>query len=137
MLDDITRQKIIALLTVAETAELTSVDDFGYPITKTMEITSEKGLDEVWFATDRDADKVNRFRKNPKSNVHFLIDGQQVSLVGDIEIRDDFIARHVNWHDDLQEMYPLGPSDPDYVLLRFKPHYASFESEGVQTNGRV
>lgn len=137
MLDDTIRQKIIALLSVAKLAELTTIDDFGYPITKTLQITSEKGLDEIWFATNRDSDKIDRITKNPKTNVHAVVDGEQLSLVGEAEIRDDFIARHINWHDSMLKRFPLGPSDPDLIVIRFKPHYASYYSENLQVNGRV
>lgn len=137
MLDNNLRQRIIDTLARAQTASLASIDDFGYPIIKTMLITSHKGLDEIWFSTARSTDKVGRIQKNPKVGAHFLTSETQISLIGEAEVRDDFIARHINWNDNLLQRYPLGPSDPDYVLICFKPHYASIMDQGIQTNGEV
>lgn len=137
MLEDVIRQKIVNLLESTKVADFTTIDDFGYPITKTLHITSQRGLDEIWFVTHRSSDKIDRITKNPKTNVHVIIKDEQVSLVGESEIREDFIARHINWNDNLLHQFPLGPSDPDLVTIKFSPHYASYRSETVQTNGRV
>ena len=77
------------------------------------------GCGVIWMATASDSVKVADFKRNPKAGLCYDKDGSSVCLRGMVEIIDDDKVRKEKWQDWYINHFPGGPSDPNYVLLRF------------------
>ena len=77
------------------------------------------GCNEVWMATGADSDKVADFKINPKAGLCYSSAGDSVALRGTVEIITDDSIRKEMWQDWYIRHFPGGPTDPNYLLLRF------------------
>ena len=90
----------------------------GFPRARPM-ILVERDGSTLWFATSAGSRKVAEIGKDPRVTVLAFDRGDfnQVSLSGRAQVRGDQATKDRLWQEIWREEWPLGPSDPDYVLL--------------------
>ena len=49
-------------------------------------------------------------------------------LIGNMEIIDDKNIKDDIWEEGYEMYYPLGPTDPDYCVIKFVPQKAKYYS---------
>lgn len=108
--------KAINLVSEAETAMLSSIDEKGYPRAVEMANIKTESLNLMYFATGTDSRKVKHYMKNPKAGVSY---NSGISFVGEIEIVEDDSVKEELWQDWFIEHFPKGVMDPNYCVLKF------------------
>jgi len=77
----------------------------------------------IWFATALSTNKTKDIKKNP--NVSVFVDDPNdhtnASIIGKAEIVTDDRLRKKYWQGPFSFYFPIGPSDPDYCLLKITP----------------
>ena len=112
---------------------LTSVDNEGFPRPIAMAILCAESIHEVWFATPLDSQKIAHYKQNDKAGLSFYADGENVTLVGHVDIQTDLDTKKKYWTDWIEKFYPGGPENPNTALLRFVPENGIFVFEGKMT----
>lgn len=111
--------KAEAIARNAEVASIANVDDKGYPRVSTISNLKTDGLRKVWFATGLGSSKVKFFRKDSKASVCYRDGGNNVTLVGDVEIITSPELKEQLWQDWFIDHFPGGVQDPNYCILQF------------------
>lgn len=102
----------------------------GTPPCPQSKIKSE-GYSVVWMATGNDSLKTKDFRLNPKAGLCYSENGNSVALTGEVEVITDAEIKKELWQEWFIAHFPLGPADPNYVLLKFKGQKATIWIDGV------
>ena len=105
------KEKAEQLLQRCEVVVITSVNEEGYPRPVPMSKIKSEGYSVVWMATGNDSLKTKDFR--------------EVEVIADAEIKKEL------WQEWFIAHFPLGPADPNYVLLKFKGQKATIWIDGV------
>lgn len=108
-----------AVIARCEAVTLASVNDDGFPRPVVMSIMKHIGFNEVWMSTGADSEKTAELRKNPKAGLCYSSNGDSVVMRGFVEIVTDDELRKEMWKDWMIHHFPGGPTDSNYVLLRF------------------
>lgn len=124
------KEKAVNLLQSTEVVVLTSINPEGYPRPVPMAKIKSEGITDIWMATGKDAVKTKDFRKNPKAGVCFYTAGNSVALTGEIEIITEAGIKQDLWQEWFIEHFPKGPTDPDYVILKFHANQATLWIDG-------
>ncbi len=114
------------LLQGCETVILSSVNQEGYPRPVPLSKIASEGISEIWMATGEHSVKTKDFRSNPKAGLCFYEQGNSVALTGEIEVVTDAGLKQKYWQDWFIAHFPKGPTDPEYVLLKFRSEHATF-----------
>ena len=85
----------------------------------------------VWMATGNDSLKTKDVRLNPKAGLCYSENGNSVALTGEVEVITDAEIKKELWQEWFIAHFPLGPADPNYVLLKFKGQKATIWIDGV------
>lgn len=122
-LEDENQRRIVEkaknLLDRCEEVTLASVNATGFPRPVPMAIMKTKGFGEVWMSTGADSEKTAEFRENPKAGLCYSNNGDSVAMRGTVEIVTDDELRREMWKDWMIYHFTGGPTDSNYVLLRF------------------
>jgi pyridoxamine 5'-phosphate oxidase len=98
-----------------------SIGDQGYPNSKAMFKISHDELKTFYFSTNTSSNRTQQFMRNTKACLYFCgkekVNG--LMLVGDMEVLSDNDIKQSFWQDGWEIYYPLGPTDPDYCILKF------------------
>ena len=119
------KEKAEQLLQRCEVVVITSVNEEGYPRPVPMSKIKSEGYSVVWMATGNDSLKTKDFRLNPKAGLCYSENGNSVAVITDAEIKKEL------WQEWFIAHFPLGPADPNYVLLKFKGQKATIWIDGV------
>jgi general stress protein 26 len=122
------RRKALALVERSGIALVGSNGDGGHPWIKAMLNMETEGLETVWFSTNTSSRRVAQFLRDPRACVYFVdfSDWMGLMLVGEMEVLSDPESRQRLWREGFEKYYPLGVSDPDYSVLRFKATSANY-----------
>lgn len=112
-------RKAEEVLARCEDVTVASVNADGYPRPVPMAIMRAIGFNEVWMSTGADAVKTIEFRANPKAGLCYSSKGDSVAMRGTVEIVTNDELRKEMWKDWMIYHFTEGPTDPNYVLLRF------------------
>ncbi len=112
-------EKAEGVLARCEAVTLASVNDDGFPRPVVMSIMKHIGFNEVWMSTGANSEKTAELRKNPKAGLCYSSNGDSVVMRGFVEIVTDDGLREEMWKDWMIHHFLGGPTDPNYVLLRF------------------
>lgn len=123
-------EKAAALLQQTEVVVLSSVQPEGYPRPVPMSKIKSEGISVVWMATGRHSQKTRDFRKDAKAGLCFYRDGNSVALTGKVEIVTDESLKKELWQDWFIGHFPQGPTDPEYILLKFTASHATYWLDG-------
>lgn len=125
------KEKAEQLLQRCEVVVITSVNEEGYPRPVPMSKIKSEGYSVVWMATGTDSLKTKDFRLNPKAGLCYSENGNSVALTGEVEVITDAEIKKELWQEWFIAHFPLGPADPNYVLLKFKGQKATIWIDGV------
>ncbi len=130
-------EKAAALLAQCDDVTLASVNAEGFPRPVPMGKGRTAGCNEVWMATGASSEKVADFARDPRAGLCYANCGDSVALRGRVEIvRDDALRREM-WQESYAAHFPGGPTDPEYVLLRFVGTEATFWIDGLFVHERL
>lgn len=115
------RNDIIKLIENSRDAIACSIDEDGCPNAKTMFKARNEGLKTFWFSTNTSAIRTGQWLKRPKACIYFVdaIDFHGLMLTGQMQVYTDDKTKLAFWKEGDEQYYPLGPTDPDYCILRF------------------
>lgn len=126
------REAILALIESSRDAVVCSVDDNGCPNAKAMFRIKNEGIRTFWFSTNVSALRTGHWRSRPQACVYFA-DGKTITglmLTGAMEVCMDDETKRKFWKPGDRMYYPLGPTDPDYCMLRFTAEQGSYYKFG-------
>ena len=130
-------EKAAALLAQCENVTIASIDANGFPRPVQMSKIKAAGFHEVWMATSARSVKVEDFKHNNKAGLCYDHYGDGVALRGTVEVITDDATRKEMWEDWFIHHFPGGPTDPDYVLLRFLGTEATFWINGEFSHSNI
>ena len=126
-------EKANALIAKCGTATLTSINEKGYPRTCLLAIAKAEGFSDIYFVTSKRSEingKVTHFEKNPKASVCYFLDGDSVTLIGNVEFIDDRELQAAVWNETDRRFFKKGIDDPKFRLIKFHTIEATFWIEG-------
>ena len=126
-------EKANALIAKCGTATLTSVNEKGYPRTCLLAIAKAEGFSDIYFVTSKRSEingKVTHFEKNPKASVCYFLDGDSVTLIGNVEFINDRELQAAVWNETDRRLFKKGIDDPKFRLIKFHTIEATFWIEG-------
>ena len=126
-------EKADRLLEKCDVVSLASVNEHGYPRICTVSKLKANGFREIYFQTSKRSaiqGKAIHFARNPKASVCYRLDGDSVTLVGEVEIIQEMDIKKQFEADCDQRFFKNGIADPRHLLLRFLVKEATFWIEG-------
>lgn len=111
------------LMEGAEVAAISSIDEDGYPRTATISSLKTEGINIAWFSTGTSSNKTKNFQRNCKGSVCYSLNGNNVTLNGNVTIIEDKNIKAELWQDWFIDHFPLGIDDPEYCILKFEAKY--------------
>ena len=130
-------EKAAALLAQCENVTIASIDANGFPRPVQMSKIKAEGFHEIWMATSARSVKVEDFKHNNKAGLCYDHYGDGVALRGTVEVITDDATRKEMWEDWFIHHFSGGPTDPDYVLLRFLGTEATFWINGEFSHSNI
>lgn len=123
-------EKTKEILERCEVVIITSINAEGYPRPVPMSKIKSEGASTVWMSTGKDSLKTKDFAANPKAGLCFQENGNSVALTGEVEVIEDEATKKEMWKDWFIEHFTEGPTDPNYVLLKFQGKHATIWIDG-------
>lgn len=123
----------IQLIKKCNVATLTSINEKGYPRTCLLSIAKADDFSDIYFVTSKRSPingKATHFEANPKSSVCYFLDGDSVTLIGNVEFVDDREIQEMVWNETDRKFFKKGIDDPKFRLLKFHTIEATFWIEG-------
>ena len=117
-------EKANRIIRTCDVAYIGLADENGYPMVSTIATINPESMFEAFFATGIHSNKYKCLLKNKKGSVCYHSGGDNITLIGDIEILFDQQSKSRFWQDDFIEFYTLGATDPG-------------QSKGTQSGGTV
>ncbi|WHH60031.1 pyridoxamine 5'-phosphate oxidase family protein [Petroclostridium sp. X23] len=118
--------KAEAIMKNANVATIAKIDDKGYPRASTISSIKTDGVKTVWFSTGLSSSKVKFFMINNKASVCYREGGNNITLIGTIDILSDPELKKQLWVDWFINHFPGGVTDPNYCILKFTTNNAIF-----------
>lgn len=118
--------KAEAIMRNADVAYIAKIDDKGYPRVSTISSIKTDGLKKVWFSTGLNSGKVRFFKQNNRASVCYHEGGNNITLIGEIEILTTPELKEQLWKDWFIKHFPGGITDPNYCILEFTAKEAVF-----------
>jgi general stress protein 26 len=112
-------EKANRIIRSCDVAYIGLADEDGYPMVSTIATINPESMFEAFFATGIHSNKYKCLLKNKKGSVCYHSGGDNITLIGDIEILFDQQSKSRFWQDDFIEFYTLGANDPIYCVLKF------------------
>ncbi|TGY69263.1 general stress protein [Phocaeicola sartorii] len=118
-MDKSLERRMAQVLERCEDLVLASVDGDGFPRPVPMCKIHSAGINEIWVSTGADSVKFAQFMNNPKAGLCYFEKGRSMVMTGLVKIVTDDKKRKELWEEWMYRHYPQGPTDPNFVLLRF------------------
>lgn len=135
---DATRQKLWQIVDACETAALITTGLDGFPQARTMECLRLPLVEEIWFCTDVDEQKLKEIQKEPRVGVFFSLPDKSWAVVGGTaEVVTDPDLKKRFWREEWGKYFPGGYSIPGYVLIRIVPVAARYLLRQGYQQGRI
>ena len=113
------QEKALNLINRCENGLLGNKDERGNPQIKAMIKTKNEGLNVFWFCSNTSSKRYQQIKKDGNTCLYFFDGYEGVMLRGSAECSYDDDMRKLFWQDGMYIYYPLGPLDPDFVLIKF------------------
>lgn len=126
-------QKATALIEKCNVATLTSITEKGYPRTCVLSIAKADGFSDIYFITSKRSHingKATHFETNPKASVCYYMEGNSVTLIGNVEFIKDKKLQESVWNETDRRFFKNGIDDPKFRLIKFHTIEATFWIEG-------
>jgi len=113
------QEKALALIDRCENGMFGNKDVQGNPQIKAMIKTKNEGLNVFWFCSNTSSKRASQIKNDGNTCLYFFDGHEGVMLRGWGELSYDDEMRKAFWQDGMYIYYPLGPLDPDFVLIKF------------------
>lgn len=126
-------QKATALIEKCNVATLTSITEKVYPRTCVLSIAKADGFSDIYFITSKRSHingKATHFETNPKASVCYYMEGNSVTLIGNVEFIKDKKLQESVWNETDRRFFKNGIDDPKFRLIKFHTIEATFWIEG-------
>ena len=126
-------EKANQLIKKCSVATLTSINEKGYPRTCILSIAKADDFSDIYFITSKRSQiqgKATHFEANPKASVCYFLEGDSVTLVGNVEFVKDKETQAQVWNESDRRFFKKGIEDPKFRLLKFHTIEATFWIEG-------
>ena len=126
-------EKATQLIKKCSVATLTSINEKGYPRTCLLSIAKADDFSDIYFVTSKRSQingKATHFEANPKASVCYFLDGDSVTLIGNVEFVEDREMQAYVWNESDRRFFKNGSDDPKFRLLKFHTIEATFWIEG-------
>ena len=126
-------EKASQLLDKCAVITLASINEKGYPRTCAISKIRNTGFSEIYFMTSKRSHltgKATHFENNTQASVCYFIDGDSVTLIGDVEIVMDMDEKRKFEKECDRRFFKKGIEDPKCYLLKFRTKEATFWIEG-------
>jgi general stress protein 26 len=107
------------IIKASDIAYIGLVGEGGYPMVSTIAPVGTENIYEAYFVTGTRSSKFKCLKNNCRGSVCFHKGGDNITLVGDVEVLTDQPTKSRYWQDDYKAFFPLGDSDPVYCVLKF------------------
>jgi len=107
------------IIRTCATAYIGVIDSDGFPMVSTILPIKPNNMFDAYFATGTRSHKYNCLQKNGRASVCYHSGGNNITLVGEIEILTDQSTKSLFWQEGFNDFYPLGETDPLYCILKF------------------
>lgn len=108
---------------------VSSVNEKGYPRTCCVNKLKDEGFKDIYFVTSKRSEKQGKakhFETNTKASICFRLEGDSLTLVGDIEIITDKNKMQGLWNESDKIFFPKGIDDPKIRFIHFRTSEATF-----------
>lgn len=115
------KEDILKLIKESRDAVVCSIDAEGCPNAKAMFVAKEEGLKTFWFSSNVSSSRVGQWMNNGAACIYFM-NGDKirgVMLTGEMQVCKDQETKDAFWKPGDERYYSLGPTDPDYCILKF------------------
>lgn len=118
-----------------------SIDEENFPYVKAMlKPRKQFGVKEFYFTTNTSSLRVKQYQENPNASIYFYHKGlfiyTGIMLKGKMEVLTDQETKNMIWHKGDTMYYHLGPTDPDYCVLKFTAtegrYYSNLQKENFK-----
>jgi general stress protein 26 len=91
-----------------------------------LEARADRDAGTIWFLTDRRAAKDDEIEAFPDICLTFIYPKEKVylSMSGRASVARDTNRARELWNEEQQAWWPGGPTDPNVLVIRFKPERA-------------
>lgn len=121
------------LLEKCDVLTLASINEKGYPRICALSKVKADDFRDIYFITSKRSHlngKATHFENNSKASVCYTLEGDSVTLVGDVEFIEDKEVQLQLWNESDRKFFPKGIEDSKYRLLKFHTIEATFWIEG-------
>lgn len=120
-MDQQIKADIVKLVENSRDAIVCSIDENGYPNAKAMFKANNEGFRYFWFSTNTSSLRTRHWLERPVACIYFVdpVGIHGLMLTGKMQVFTDDDTKLSFWHPGDEIYYPLGPTDPDYCILRF------------------
>lgn len=127
-MNEMIKNEINELLEGVKVFQISSVDDNGYPNTKSVLRLQNDGIKTHYISTNLSAKRSQQYRKNPKACIYLSDDDRFMGLmlVGTMEVCTDRYHRELLWREGFEMYYPKGVDDEDYCILKFTADWGNY-----------
>ena len=129
------REEIIAaardVIQKARYCSLTTVGGDGHPQARIVDPLGPDPDFTMWIATNPLTRKVREIRRNPRTTLLCFdtATSSYVTIVGRASLITDAASKQKHWKADWAPIYPKGPRDDGFVLIRVTPTRLEIVSE--------
>lgn len=126
-------EKASQLLEKCSVVTLASINENGYPRVCAITKVRNNGFSEIYFMTSKRSHltgKATHFENNTKASVCYYLDGDSVTLIGNVEIVKDMDEKRKFDNDCDRKFFKKGIEDPKCYLLKFRTNEATFWIDG-------
>ncbi len=121
------------LLGKCDVLTLASINEKGYPRICALSKLKAEDFKDIYFVTSKRSHlngKATHFENNPRASVCYTLEGDSVTLIGDVEFIEDKACQLQLWNEADRKFFPKGIDDPKFRLLKFHTIEATFWIEG-------
>jgi len=110
------------------------IDCNGYPHVSTISAIKPENLFNAYFATGMRSNKIKCLLRDKRASVCYHVGGDNITLVGVVEILTDQETKSRFWIDWFIDHFPGGAADPNYCIIKFTTKRASLwiDSESAE-----
>lgn len=126
-----TKEKVLKIISSNNVGMFGTVDEKGDPFIKAMLYIERDDIRTFWFCSNTSSKRAQHIINHPNTCLYFYEGFDGVMLEGKAELSFDDEMRMKFWSDEMLYHYPQGPSDPDYLLIKFTAHSGNYYSAKV------
>lgn len=116
----IDKNQVIDLIRFSKYCNLSVINEDGYPRIIMMALVRYDDIENIWLVTSKSSQKYIQLKKQPRVGLLFSQNTNYVTLIGEMDILEDQKTKNDLWTPALEKYFPLGMTDPDYLVLKFR-----------------